>query len=422
MQALRIALATICLSIGACGAPSPDADESGGALSSNDAKILEFRFKGEVLAHANETPRKAIVTQLRYMTGALTMGVKGNALVEMPRLSNVSDVLEDGKKRIRYDVAMSVIWPRTLPVPERYEVVLPRSAIDLRAFNARYDGSCGKQKFTQNLFWHDFNPTAIGCVLRPDDVLRTEAVVAPHPEETHGKYPEYNKVWEDDRLDIVAVYGEIGDADHGWFFSKEDSGETSRKRLLAGIEASLSKPTRTSRDDSSGTLKDETVTGTVRVRGRDRTVNVTAVLLEERGFEAFSERFVTLSKNADIVVFTGHSGVGETINRFASKTGATASKYQLAYLYGCQGLGYLGPEMHANRIALNGVDRDPEGTKFLDLIATALPALGDEAKSTLAIYEAMLLKDKPKTFNDLLEVMGPHLATVFGEHDNSFEP
>ena len=43
--------------------------------------------------------------------------------------------------------------------------------------------------------------------------------------------------------------------------------------------------------------------------------------------------------------------------------------------------------------------------------------------STLTIYDALLNPTHPKSFNDLLaSISSIHLAVVFGEHDNTFQP
>lgn len=106
----------------ACSQSSADgtvADE--GAITSNDAKPLEFKFKGEVVARANETPRKAIAAQLMYLQGALTTHVRGNGQTGMPALSNVREERVPGasdKKMITYEVALGVAWPNRETVPE----------------------------------------------------------------------------------------------------------------------------------------------------------------------------------------------------------------------------------------------------------------------------------------------------------------
>ena len=402
----------------ACTAESSEVDTGGDAITRNAASTFELRFTGDVVTSSDETPRMAIATQLQYMQGALTTELGGNAQVGMPTLTNVREFDEDGKKRITYDVVLSALALKSRAVPETYDVVLPRDVTKLNAFNNAYDGECGKNEYGRETFWHDFNPKAAGCALNDADVMRAKASVKPHPQETQGKFPEYDKVWEDDSLDVVAVFGII-DGD-----TPDDEGAVARSELLKGVAGSLTNPKRTAAPKAEGILKDDTVSGSVRVGGRDRLVNVTAILVHDAASagQEFEKRYAALTTKADFVVYDGHSGLGANINALTSNMGATAGKYQLAYLYGCQTLAYLGPAMHEKRIALNGAERDPEGTKFLDVIATGLPALGDDARSTLKVYNAMLHPEAPKTFNELLDGMWTsHLPVVFGEHDNAFK-
>ena len=415
----RLFLAATCAAAAACSGAPTDAETSDGAFTSNAGKGLEMRFKGEVIARKDDTARKAIATQMQYMQGALTSDSGGNAQAGMSGLSNIREIEEGDLKRITYEAALPVIWPNRQTVPETYAVVLPRDVTKLSAFNAKYDGSCGTNEYGRETFWHDFNPKAQGCTTDDADVMRATASVAPHPQQTQGKYPEYDKIWEDDTLDLVAVFGIISSN------TPNDEGARTREQLLAETERSLTGATRTEGPETRGILKESTVSGKVTVGGRERKVNVTGVLVQEvsSAGSAFNERYAALTAKADVVIYEGHSGLGKNINALASNMGATAGKYQLVYLYGCQTLGYLGPAMHDKRIALNGADRDPEGTKFLDVIATGLPAYGDNGRSTLALYRAMLGADSPKTFNDLLGTISSlHLAVVFGEHDNTFAP
>ena len=45
----------------------------------------------------------------------------------------------------------------------------------LAAFNAKYDGRCGRNEYGVESFWHDFRPGASGCTLDDADVTRATA-------------------------------------------------------------------------------------------------------------------------------------------------------------------------------------------------------------------------------------------------------
>ena len=97
-----------------------------------------------------------------------------------------------------------------------------------------------------------------------------------------------------------------------------------------------------------------------------------------------------LSEKADLLVYSGHSGLGKNINALAAKGKVAKGKYQLVYLNGCQSFAYLGTAMHDKHTAANGKDVDPDGTKYLDVVANALPAYGDDGATSLTLYRAML--------------------------------
>jgi hypothetical protein len=127
----------------------------------------------------------------------------------MPNLKNVREEVQGDKKTISYEVALGVAWPNRQTPPESYAIVIPKDVTAHRAFNAKYDGSCGRNEYGQDTFWHDWNPKASGCTIDDADVVKATAAVAPHPQATEGKYPEYDQIWADDALDIVAVFGII---------------------------------------------------------------------------------------------------------------------------------------------------------------------------------------------------------------------
>jgi len=411
---------TLALGAGACGGSG--AEGAGGSeadITSNDGVALELTFTGEVVARASDTPRRAIAAQLQYLQGILTTDARANAQAAMPKLSNVRETAEGDKKRIAYDASLTVVWPKGSARPESYAFALPKDTTALAAFNAKYDGTCGRNEYGQDTFWHDFDPTASACRLDDADVHRATAAVRVHPQTTQGVYPEYDQIWADDSLDVVAVFGIISSN------TPDDEGARTRDKLIAEVSGSLQNAQRVDAPEARGIIKDTTVTGTIDVGGRARKVSLTALLVQEAASAgpAFDQRYSEATGKADLIVYEGHSGLGKNINALARNTGAQPGKYQLMYLYGCQTLAYLEPAMHERRTQLNGADRDPDGTKFLDVMATALPAYGDGGRSTLALYRALLDTRAPRTFNQLMTGISPlHLVTVFGEHDNTFRP
>lgn len=414
---LASAFLAVCLASAACTGGGEETSGGEEAFTSNSGKTLEFKFSAEVVTVESDTPRRAIAAQLQYIQGQLTENAGANGATFIPTLTNVREVVEGTKKKISYDAAIPVAWPKERATPATYELVIPRDTTALAAFNSKYDGPCGHAKYGAETFWYNFDPKAEGCTIDAADAQRTVATVAPHPQSTQGMYPEYDKLWADDALDMVAVFGIISSN------TPSDDGAATREKLLRDVSGSLRGAVRTEGPVTRGVLAESTVTGKVDVGGRERTVNITGILVQEVSTAGaqFDARYEALSAKADIVVYYGHSGLGKNIRSLARTTGAAKGKYQLAYLYACQTLGYLDPAMFERRTALN--EGDPEGTKFLDIIASTLPAYGDQGRAFFDLYRAVLDQAAPKSFNDIIRSAdASHIPVVYGEHDNTFRP
>lgn len=399
-------------------APADDATDV--AITSNDGKLFDFTFESELIAPKETSARTAIVAQLQYVQGALTTDVSGNAQIG---LVNVTSVAESdaggGNKRVRYAAVLPVIWPKTRATPRAYTLVLPRDTTALPAFNRKYDGPCGKNEYGNDTFWHDFNPKASGCTVDATDGVKSEVKVTRSAKETTGKYPEYDQVLADDAIDVVAVFGIISSN------TPSDEGAREMENVVAETERGLTGASRKDGEASRSVIRSSVVTGSVVVAGRPRKVTLTALLTEELASAGpdFDALYGPASEKADLIVYSGHSGLGKNINSLAARTKVVAGKYQLVYLNGCQSFAYLGRGFHDKKIAANGAAKDPEGTKFLDVVANALPAYGDNGATGLILYRALLKQDAPQTYNDLLKSFSRiHLAAAFGEEDNTFKP
>jgi hypothetical protein len=81
--------------------------------------------------------------------------------------------------------------------------------------------------------------------------------------------------------------------------------------------------------------------------------------------------------------------------------------------------------MHESRRELNGEAVDPNGTKFLDVIVTSLPAYSESTPTEQILFDAFV--EQRKGWQDLLSSFSgqqwtTHMNAVFGEDDNTFRP
>ncbi len=389
------------------------------AITSELANILDFRFTGEVIAPADKSARKSIVAQLMYVQGILTTAKHGNGQIRGVKLQNVRETAEGDKKRITYDASLPVAWPDGLEMPASYELTLPRDVANLRAFDERYDGRCGRRLHGKNTFWHDFNPKERRCALDEADVSRMAVKVAPHPGETENKFPEYDLMWADDRLDVVAVFGIIEAV------KRDDYGFSEAQKLVQSTRGLLSEPRVENRKPSESVLFHTTVSGNASVRGRVRDVNVDVFVVDriERVGVDFDDAFDALTENADMIMYNGHTESGEGLDALSSKGRVVPGHYQLVLLNGCQSFALMDDTMIERRRTANG-DADPNGTRFLDVVTNALPGYADTLASiSSSVLAAAVAADTPKHYNELLSKMPEaNVAVVFGEEDNRFTP
>ncbi len=395
----------------ACGSADTGDDASGGgdAITSNDAQIVDFDFDGEVVAAKETDTRKAIVDQLFYTVGLLTSQFNANGQVGRVQLSNVSPTVSGDVQRIKYHAVTPVAWPKGQTPPRTQEVVLPLDTTKLDAFNAKYDGKCGKDEYGQDVFWHDWNPKAQGCAYDAADVVTTTARVTKDKNVTSGKYPEYDKVWADGSFEVVALFGESDGGAQG------DAGVAEYESFLTQMKDTLGAEIKENAKSDS-IVRDVTI-----AKGN---VTVTAILigtLYQAGPD-FDTRYDPLSEKADMVIYNGHSELSKNTNALAKKGKVDAGQYQIFFFDSCDTYAYLDTSLVDRRRQANA--DDPNGTKYLDVATNVLPSyFSNYANSSMSLFKALLDKDHPKTYNDVLaELPSDQVVVVSGEEDNTYHP
>ena len=418
---------TTCL-LAACASPAACADsdaeriaDQGAAITSNVAEILDFSFETEVLADDSVATRRSVVRQMLYAQGVLRTTSDASGQVGNVALPTVTESkLTNDKKRIRYKATLPVAWPKNKAVPSTYELQLPRDTTSLAQFNQKYDGYCGRSEHGQENFWHDFNPRARDCRLAPGDVVQVRATVTPHEELENSKYPEYDRIWDDGRLDVVAMFGVIESND------TQDWGYTEAQRFVDWSAEQLTDAKVTRNRHGRSILADVTVTGKATVGGhpRDVRIDVFVVGMIAQAGRDFDERYDPLSEKADLILYNGHAQLGANTNALGRKGKIVPGKYQLLLLNGCESFALVDTEMLERRRKVNGASDDPNGTKYLDIVTNARPGYANNlANISYLVYKAALLADTPISYSRLIGKMPEsHVVVVWGEEDNKFQP
>jgi hypothetical protein len=428
------------------GSSSDDIRVRSDAFTSTEAKILDFTFEGTAVVAEHADEQEAIVSQVKYAQGILRTASNASGHVRNVMLSNVverqsraelhaagNDMREFGSgvaaaltdaplsrtKRVAYRASLAVAWPTDAIVPDNYELTLPLDATTLGAFDQKYDGRCGKGQSGRDDLWQAWNPRADSCSLEEADVMRTTAMVTPDDGAMTDKYPEYDQLWADDRLDVVAIFGIIDPT------RSDDWGWSEERRFVESAVQRLDNPRVTTNATSSSVLGDRTVTGTAMAFGRAREVKLDVLIVDglEGARADFDARYDALTEAADLVLYSGHAGHGRNIDALVRKGKVAPGKYQLFLLNGCESFAHVDTTLTDRRREVNG-SADPKGTRFLDVVTNAQPGYANNlAKASGVMFSAAIAPEGPLSYKEIVARMPErHVVVVYGEEDNTFSP
>jgi hypothetical protein len=434
----RRTLATaLLLTLGACDAAEPDTlqlDASdftkGGGLGKADASVeavvVDFEFDGQVVAGSSFGAAQKIEDQLLYMVGHLN-GDNSVARLDKLELTDVDFVVEGNKVRISYHAVLPVAWGDKDDVPTSYALTLPAdiSSTGQDAFTAKYKTKCvdsgAHDVGVGNMFYY-YRPNRSGCSIAAADAVRTTAIVSVSDVNTSGKYPEYHKVWEDDVLRVVAVFGKYEDG----ATSNSDAGISAYNKFSRAIKSELgqfgvqSQP-QTVPTNPGVAMPDLTFRATLE---GGKSVEVVALLVDNvrTAGAAFDDRYAKLSTRADFIVYNGHAGLGANIRALATKGEWTAGQYAIVFMNGCDTYAYIDSALFDAHAEVN--PGDPEGTQHLDIMVNAMPSFFSEmTNGTMAVMRGLLRHDDPMTYEQIfMNIDSDEVVLVTGEHDNVFTP
>ncbi len=407
-----------------CNQLEIDAADRDEKLASAIASFVDFEWQGEVFTTNCFRPEKAIDDQVLYTVGQLN-GHDSVGRLDQLQIKNVEAVDTPGGCNITYSARMPVAWGKRT-VPESYELILPQD-VGYRAveeFVSRYTADCvdwHAHDVTSGVFWYYFRPLNHACALADEDIFRVPAKVIPSAEETEGKYPEYHKVWEDNTLNVVAIFGkakdeptisDVGVRGYGNFVK-------AMRDELDGAEMAM-EPT----DGSENPGEEQPVT-TIRATLADgKRVVVHAFLIQSVSAapNSFWETYETLTPDADFIVYNGHSGLGQNVKKLARRGEWRAGQYSIVFMNGCDTYAYIDSALADAHAAVN--PDDPEGTKYMDIVANAMPSyFRSMPEATMAIVRGLLSYDDPMTYEEILKnIDSSEVALVAGEHDNVYTP
>ncbi len=395
--------------------------------SSLIASVLDFEWDGEVTTDFAFSNEQVIRDQLLYTIGHLN---EHNSVGRLDRLTltNVRAASENGRTRITYHAKMPVAWGSKTNLPTRYEFTLPVDASfdGTSRFTSKYNTKCidlGAHDVDQGSMWYYYRPGRSGCRLEAADVVKTTATVTFSSSNTTGMYPEYDKVWEDGTLNVVAVFGKYEDgattsSDAGIAAYNEFVGAVGRR--LRGLGTVTTTPSSVPSSPGIGT-PDITFDA---VLADGRKVQVVALLVDNvrTTDPRFNTRYEQLSTRADLIAYNGHAGLGDNVRALARKGKWVAGQYVIVFMNGCDTFAYVDGSLAQTRAAIN--PDDPTGTKYMEFVTNAMPSFfHEDSEASMALINGLLSYQQPLTYEQMFRDIDPdQVVLVTGEHDNTFRP
>jgi len=405
------------------GVKSEDGKDDASAL----ALFVDFQWKGSFKSTSSWNLRQTISDHLLYTIGQLN---GANAVGRLDKLELIgTPTYANGT--VSYEAKMAVAWGNKTNVPSTFDLVLPASNeySALQTFTTTYSHSCvdyGAHDVDSGSMWYYFRPKRSGCSFADADIYKATATVTTSPINTTGKFPEFDKVWEDGQLNVLAIFGKYEDgattsADAGIDGYNEFIAEMKRELGTRGTVTTTPATIPTNPGSSVPAVSFVVATPDGKKINVDAflTDNVTDDLNSNAEFIAAYER---LSTRADFIVYNGHAGLGTNIRSLAHSGRWVAGQYVVVFMNGCDTYAYIDSALNDAHRAVNS--DDPNGTKYIDIVANGMPAFfASMSGATMSLFRGLANYQDPQTYEQIFRnVDRSQIVLVSGEQDNTFVP
>ncbi len=402
--------------------------EDGKADASALGVFLDATFEGKLLTDSSWNDKQTVLDQLMYTVGQLN-GFTAVGRVDKAEITNIQKTQVNGKTQITYKAKLPIIWAKRNGIPADVALKLPLdiSYAGQESFATKYSHDCvdwGAHDVDAGSMFYYFRPRASGCSIAAADVHAVTAQLSPSPTQTTGKFPEYNKIWEDNTLNVVAIFGKYEDG----ATAASDAGISAYNEFVAAMKSELA-----SRNLTTVPASVPTNPG---VNARDiefnatlpdgKKIKVVAMLSDNvnQGLQdpTFRARYESLSSRADFITYNGHAGLGSNIRALANAGKWVAGQYVVVFMNGCDTFAYIDGSLSTAHKNVN--PDDTTGFKYIDIVNNGMPAFfANMAESSVAMFRGFLSYDDPKTYEQIFaKIDSSQLVMVTGEHDNTFTP
>jgi hypothetical protein len=419
----------------ACTDDAPDDLYEGEAVKSDDDKsdssflatFLDAEWDGTLITDFSFNDKSVIESQLLYTVGQLN-GFNSVGRIDTAEITNIQRSTVNGRTQIKYHAKLLVAWGSKTNIPSTVKLELPLdvSSGGQVTFAEKYGHDCvdfSAHDVDSGSMFYYFRPRASGCTLAAADVDSVTATLSPSPVQTAGKFPEYNKIWEDEKLEVVAIFGKNEDG-----ATTGDVGINAYNKFVGAMKSELANRQLTTIPATIPTNPgvanpDIEMTATLPDGKQIRVV----VLLTDNiriGLQqpAFRARYENLSTRADFIIYNGHAGLGVNVRALASAGKWVPGQYVVVQMNGCDTFAYIDDALFRAHKTIN--PDDTTGFKYIDIINNAMPAFfHDLSNTTMATFRGLVDHANPKTYEQIFRnVASAQVVLVSGEQDNTFTP
>lgn len=371
----------------------------------------------------NDNQLKSLITsQLQFTMGQLN-GNNGVADLNKTQISiQTKEKISDTLFKVTYAAKLFVSWPKERSFPASYTLYMPAKGdySFLNSFYETFSTSCisaDTHGLSMGNHWYYYRPMVSGCTIPTLDektIAKFELALTRSDENTTGKYPEYNKVWEDNQVVTMSIFGMADDASP----SEWDEGVRAYKSTVSDILAKYGKPTFSNLSaDQQPSIENPYSHLEFDIAGGKLIAHLYLV----KGIRNVDSNFMTtyneVTKTADFVAYSGHSGLGANIRALSRMGTFVKGQYQLFLVNGCDTFAYVEDSLRNAHATAN-----PDGgaDKYFDIITNAMPSyFSKNAVSNMAIINALV--GRTLTYEQILAGFDKwQRAAVTGEQDNAF--
>jgi hypothetical protein len=401
--------------------------EDGKADASAGGIFLDATFNGKVTVDSSWDDRGTIQDHLLFTVGQLN-GMTAVGRVDKAELSNIVKSSTGGRTTLTYTAKLPIVWARKNTVPSAIDLWLPTdmSSTAQDAFVTKYGAKCvdfdAHEVDSGSMFYY-FRPKMSGCTVAAADATKVSAQLTPSPTTTTGKFPEYNKIWEDGTLNVVAIFGKYKDG-----ATTGDEGINGFNQFVGAMKTELGTRNLTTIPaavpTNPGVAAPDIEFNATLADGKK--IHVVALLTDNvnTGLSqpAFRARYEALSTRADFIVYNGHAGLGSNIRALASAGKWVAGQYVVVFMNGCDTFAYIDGSLSQAHKALN--TDDATGWKYIDIVNNGMPAFfASMAGASMSLFRGFLAFDSPQTYEQIFaHIDDSQMVMVTGEQDNTFTP